>query len=361
MDFPYVDKNAKIVVAMSGGVDSSTVAAMLKQEGYNNLIGVTLFLYDNDETRGISCKDTTFRHDAKTVAEKIGIEHHILDLRDRFDELVITPFINGYINGITPSPCVTCNREMKFGALLEEADKLGADILVTGHYIKWQMENNQGAIYKNQETIRDQSYFLAKVRKEALNRIRFPLTNMTKNEVRAKAEELGLHVAQKPSSNDICFAGGKDYAKLIEKSAVNLKKAGNILDINGNVIGEHQGIFNYTVGQRRGIGVSGSGEPMYITNIDAENNTITIATREHLAKKEIHITNVNWLGNDDFNAKKRELLVKVRASQMPVIATIEPLSNNEAKVVFNEAIFGVARGQVCAFYDQDKLMGGGDI
>lgn len=361
MDFYNVDKKSKIVVAMSGGVDSSTVAAMLKNAGYENVVGITLFLYDNDETRGISCNDTTFKHDAKTVAEKIGIEHYVLDLRDRFDELVITPFIQSYANGQTPSPCVTCNQKMKFGALVDEAKKLNADILATGHYIKWGIKDGEASIFKNDELVRDQSYFLSKVDKEAINMIRFPIANMTKKEVRAMAEKFDLHNYQKPSSNDICFAGGKDYPKLIEKAISNLRKTGDILDINGNVIGQHKGIFNYTIGQRKGLGVSAP-NPLYVVDIDADKYTVTLGEREHLATNSITISNVNWLGKGDFNTLNEfSISAKVRASQIPVEVKVKPLGEGKAQVNFCESVFGVARGQVCAFYDENRLMGGGDI
>lgn len=359
MDFPLVNKNSKIVVAMSGGVDSSTVAALLKSYGFNNLVGITLRLYDNDEAKGISCKDTTFKHDAENVAAKIGIEHKVLDLRERFYDLVINPFINSYLEGNTPSPCTTCNREIKFGALLEEAKKLNAEILVTGHYIKWELNNGLPVICMNQESIRDQSYFLAKIKKDSLKMIRFPLANMKKSEVRGLAENFGLHVAQKPSSNDICFAGGKNYSNLIKKSSKTIQ-TGSILDINGNVVGEHNGIFNYTIGQRKGIGVSNK-DPLYVVNIDSKNNTVTVASREYLAKKEIVISNVNWLGEGEFSQDVRKLDVKVRASQQLVSSVVEPLENNKARVVFGSEVFGVAPGQICAFYKENRLLGGGDI
>lgn len=360
MDFPFVDKNSKIVVAMSGGVDSSTVAALLKSKGFNNILGITLRLYENDEARGISCNDVTYRHDAESIAEKIGIEHIVLDLREQFYELIINPFINSYLNGETPSPCTTCNREMKFGALLEEAKKQKADILVTGHYIKWDCYDNYPVIRMNKEAIRDQSYFLAKIKKDSLNMIRFPLANMKKSEVRSIAQQFDLHVAHKPSSNDICFAGGKNYANLVKRSATNEQEEGNIVDINGKVVGKHKGIYNYTIGQRKGIGVSSS-EPLYVIRIDSKFNTIIVAPKEYLAKKEVIISNINWLGKDEFSKDIKKLDVKVRAAQQLVPSIVEPLEGNKAKVTFETEVFGVAPGQVCAFYKGDCLMGGGDI
>ncbi|MDR0484757.1 MAG: tRNA 2-thiouridine(34) synthase MnmA [Alphaproteobacteria bacterium] len=361
IDFEGVDKNARIVVALSGGVDSSTTIGLLKEAGYKNVIGMTLLLHENNLEKGIISKDQNVRQDCTKVAETLGIEHHFIDIKDLFMQEIINPFLNGYMEGITVNPCIKCNRVIKFGKLLDEAKKLGADILTTGHYIKWGLgEDGLGAIYRGKSSIRDQSYFLSQVKKEALQHIRFPLYSYTKDEVRAEAARLGIHVAQKKSSADICFAGIGSYSDILETQGKNIIH-GDIVDLKGNVLGKHEGIHNFTIGQRKGVGVGGNGKPLYVMKIDAENHKVIVGNKEDLIVREFTIEDVNWLGSGEFNFDKKTVLAKVRGSQPLKEADVYPLENNKARVVFKEDIFGVARGQICAFYDEERLLGGGYI
>ena len=361
IDFEGVDKNAKIVVALSGGVDSGTTVALLKEAGYTNIIGMTLLLHENNLEKGIISKDQNVIADCTKIVEKLNIEHHFVDIKDTFMKEIIDPFLNGYMEGITFNPCVKCNRVIKFGAMLEEAKKLGAEILVTGHYIKWGFgADGKGAIFRGKSEVRDQSYFLSQVKKDALQYIRFPLYSYTKDMVRAEAARFGLHVAQKKSSADICFAGIGSYSDIVNTQAKNIIK-GDIVDLQGNVLGQHDGIHNFTVGQRKGLGIGGVEKPLFVLKIDAENHKVIVGNKEDLIIREIILTDVNWLGEQDFTFDKITLLAKVRASQPLKEADVYPMEGGRARVVFKEDIFGVAKGQICAFYDEERLLGGGYI
>jgi tRNA-specific 2-thiouridylase len=361
IDFPNVDKNAKIVVAMSGGVDSSTTVALLQEAGYTNVIGMTLLLYENDDEKGIVCRDQTIIDDCNQVAKHLGIEHHFIELKEEFMDTIINPFLQGYANGITVNPCISCNRDIKYGALLRESKKIGADVLVTGHYIKWEAgESGLGEIHKGQSVNRDQSYFLSMVRKEAISYMRFPLANFTKDITRQHAKRFGLHVADKKASIDLCFAAGSSYADIFKKQMQN-QVPGNLIDTKGNILGQHQGIHHFTVGQRKGVGLSSNNGALFVVKIIKETNQVVLGTREDLAVKEINLHNCNWLGDEDFKFESKQILAKVRGTQILIPATIYPLDNGKAKIVFNEDIFAVASGQVCAFYDGNRLLGGGYI
>ncbi|MDR2007567.1 MAG: tRNA 2-thiouridine(34) synthase MnmA [Alphaproteobacteria bacterium] len=361
IDFEGVDKNARIVVALSGGVDSSTTIALLKEAGYKNVVGMTLLLHENNLEKGIISKDQNVRADCTRVAETLGIEHHFVDIKDLFMQEIINPFLESYLHGITFNPCIKCNRVIKFGKMLSEAQKLNADILTTGHYIKWGVGNDgKGAIYRGKNDNRDQSYFLSQVKKEALQYIRFPLYSYNKDQVRAEAARLGIHVAQKKSSADICFAGIGSYNDILKTQGKEII-GGDIVDVKGNVLGRHDGIHNYTVGQRKGVGVGGMHNPLYVMKIDAENHKIIVGNKEDLQMREIFIEGVNWLGDGEFDFTSRVLLAKVRGSQQLKEAEVFPLGDGKARVVFKENIFGVASGQICAFYDEERLLGGGYI
>ncbi len=360
IDFSHVSKDAKIVVALSGGVDSSTTIALLKEAGYKNVIGMTLLLHENNLEKGIISKDQNVVRDCTKVAESLEIEHHFIDIKDLFMKEIIDPFLEGYMAGITFNPCVKCNRVVKFGVLLEESKKLGADILVTGHYIKWGLGGDGlGAIYRGRSSVRDQSYFLSQVRKEALNYIRFPLANYTKEMVRSEAERFGIHVAQKKSSSDLCFAGIGSYSQIV--NAQNRVLEGDIINVRGVVLGRHEGIHNFTVGQRKGIGIGGSENPLYVLKLDPQKNQVIVGDKEDLISREIILENVNWIGEGHLGFDKIRLFAKVRGSQPLKEADLYPIEDGKAKIVFHEDIYGVAKGQICAFYDEERLLGGGYI
>ena len=352
-----------VVVAMSGGVDSSTVAGMMKKEGYN-VIGITLKLYDESKEVAASkqCCSGQDIMDAKRVANKLDIDHKILYYQNKFKQGVIDNFVDSYLKGETPIPCVQCNKTVKFKDLFDVAKDLKADAMITGHYVKSITSDGQTNMYKAIDENRDQSYFLFNTSREQLNYLRFPLGGMLKNETREIAKKLNLNVADKPDSQDICFVPNGDYVSVIEKFRPESLKKGNIKDINGKVIGVHDGIINFTIGQRKGIKVSDK-SALYVIKIDSENNEIIVGPRENLGKKTIHLKDMNLLvDKKDFI---KDIFVKVRSTGKLLSAKINFTDQNSANVNLKIPEDGISPGQACVFYNKDKLgykvLGGGWI
>ena len=355
-------KETKVVVAMSGGVDSSVVAALMKQEGYD-VTGITLKLYDDTKQskEGRQCCAGQDILDAKRVSENINIDHKILFYQKKFKSEVIDSFIDSYAAGETPIPCVQCNQTVKFRDLFKYAKDLNADALITGHYVSRIQTNGHANMYKAKDQNRDQSYFLFSTTQEQLDYLRFPLGEIDKSETRTIAEKLQLSVATKPDSQDICFVPNGDYASVIKKFRPESFKPGKILDIDGNQIGDHEGIINYTIGQRKGIKIA-SNNPLYVVNIDADKNTIIVGTKDCLQVKQIRLRELNILGSKkEFN---EEINIKVRSTGRLLKAKVN-LLENFADVEILDQETGISPGQACVFYSKDeigdKMLGGGWI
>jgi tRNA-specific 2-thiouridylase len=352
-----------VVVAMSGGVDSSTVAGMMKKEGYN-VIGITLKLYDDGKEVASSkqCCSGQDIMDAKRVAHKLDIEHKILYYQNKFKQGVIDNFVESYLKGETPIPCVQCNQTVKFKDLFEVSKDLKADALITGHYVKSITSDTETNMYRAIDENRDQSYFLFNTTREQLNYLRFPLGGMLKDETRSIAKQLELNVADKPDSQDICFVPNGDYASVIRKFRPDSFKKGNIKDLKGKVIGVHDGIINFTIGQRKGIKVSDV-EPLYVLKINSDKNEIIVGPREKLGKKNININNLNLLVHESELSK--QILVKVRSTGKLLEAKVDLKNDNSAEVNLKDFEDGISPGQACVFYDLDqqghKVLGGGWI
>jgi tRNA-uridine 2-sulfurtransferase len=369
LDIEGRPSDTRVVVAMSGGVDSSVTAALLADAGYD-VVGITLQLYDHGAAmhrKGACCAGRDI-HDARAVAARIGIPHYVLDYEDRFKRAVIDRFAESYVAGETPIPCVECNQTIKFRDLLETARELGAAVLATGHYVASRSLPDGGrALYRAREAERDQSYFLFATTRAQLELLRFPLGDRTKAETRELARRFGLSVADKQDSQDICFVPTGHYAQTIERLRPGASGPGDIVDLDGRVLGRHDGIIHFTVGQRRGLGIA-TGSPLYVVRLDAASRRVVVGPREALHTSRIRLREVNWLGDgtiDEALAHHPEVYVKVRSTRSPQPAWLRRGAGGGLEVELVGGEDGVSPGQACAFYDaaggQARVLGGGFI
>jgi tRNA-specific 2-thiouridylase len=364
---PLVAGRRRIVAAMSGGVDSAVAAALLKAEGHD-VIGVTLQLYDHGtatQRRGSCCAGQDI-HDARRAADCIGIPHYVLNYEQRFADTVMQSFADSYLAGETPIPCVTCNSHVKFKDLLDTASDLGADLMATGHYIARRDTAGGPYLVRAADRERDQSYFLFSTTREQLARLCFPLGEMRKSEVRELARQFGLPVSEKPDSQDICFVPSGRYTDVIARLRPDAGGAGEIVHVDGRVLGRHGGISGYTIGQRRGLNVN-SPEPLYVVRLEADSHRVVVGPREHLRTTALALKNINWLGDGNILSGPRSIDIhaKLRSQQAPQPATLHIIPNGRSIVELVSPEYGVSAGQACVFYadgsDRSAVLGGGWI
>lgn len=366
LGLPKAPADTRVVVAMSGGVDSSVVAAMLAAEGYD-VVGVTLQLYDHGAAlarKGACCAGRDI-HDARRVAETMGFPHYVLDYENVFRDAVIDEFADAYLAGATPVPCIRCNERVKFKDLLATAKDLDADCMATGHYIQRFMGAEGPELHRAADPARDQSYFLFSTTPAQLDYLRFPLGHLqSKAETRALAARFGLPVADKPDSQDICFVPNGNYAAVIEKLRPGAADPGEIVDMEGNVLGQHRGVIHYTVGQRKGLGIGGLGEPLYVVKLDPVGRRVVVGPKAALSTRTVPLREINWLGDAPLDSRAEwHVMARVRSTRAPREAVMRPLSATEAEVELIVAEEGVSPGQACVFYAPEgtRVLGGGWI
>ncbi len=364
MALPGDPASHRVVVAMSGGVDSSVAAALLKLAGYDT-VGITLQLYDHGDAirrKGACCAGQDI-HDARRVSAMLDIPHYVLDFESRFREAVIDDFVETYLQGATPIPCVRCNQTVKFADLLWRARELGASALVTGHYVDSVVMPHGRELRTPADMARDQSYFLFATTQEQVDYLRFPLGRLTKPETRAVATELGLMVADKPDSQDICFVPDGKYADLILKLRPDAADAGDIVHIDGRVLGRHEGIVHYTIGQRRGLGIADA-DPLYVIKLEPAQKRVIVGPREALRQTDIAVNDLNWLGAAPLSEQPQPCFARIRSTRPPVAASVRK-SGLHIMVSIPSGEYGVSPGQACVLYDQpgpgQKVLGGGFI
>jgi tRNA-specific 2-thiouridylase len=348
----------RIMVAMSGGVDSATTAALLKKEGHE-VIGVTMQLWDYGGAEGGCCSSDEVR-DARRVADQIGIPHYVVNLMDKFKEFIVEDFINKYMDGKTPSPCVLCNEYMKFDFLLKRSLELDADLLATGHYARVVLDTGSGKYHleKAVDSNKDQSYFLFTLKQKELSRVIFPLGDKTKEDVRKLAQKLNLKVARKPDSQGVCFITGSSYKDFLKNHTEVSNKAGEIVDTDGNIVGNHQGIFSYTIGQRRGLGIA-KGKPQYVVRIDPKSNRVVVGSEDQIYSKSLFVNNLSWV--NEISDKEMNISAKIRYRHKENDASLVLKNQNEAVVSFTEPQRAITPGQAIVFYNENQVLGGGWI
>ena len=366
LGFAKSPSDTRVVVAMSGGVDSSVVAAQLADEGYD-VVGVTLQLYDHGAAlakKGACCAGIDI-HDARRVADEMNFPHYVLDYENIFQDAVIDEFADSYLAGATPVPCIRCNERVKFKDLLETAKDLNADCMATGHYIQRKIGLKGPELHCAEDANRDQSYFLFSTTPEQLDFLRFPIGHLhSKAATRALASKYGLPVADKPDSQDICFVPNGNYASVIEKLRPGAAEPGDIVHVDGRVLGKHDGVIHYTIGQRRGLGIGGLSDPLYVVRLDVDAKHVVVGPKELLAARIVPVREINWLGDDPFTSRSEwHLSVKVRSTRPPREAIIRPQSDTTAEVELLTPEEGISPGQACVFYDPNgsRIFGGGWI